>query len=149
MPRGGVPGESRVSLNFRSGVGFSTLMLGRTPRFLQLRKRGKERSRPVDSTQFVLLLLILFILQWSFSPCLVLFCFGVFLVWFSTQIGMDFFFPSLFLYFFFFFFRSSVFPGSSDLRAVISHPAIETTQRMAHDQSLSALIYSSRKTHSA
>ncbi|KAK3512458.1 hypothetical protein QTP70_013000 [Hemibagrus guttatus] len=34
--------------------------------------------------------------------------------------------------------------GSSDLRAVISHPAIESTQRMAHDQSLSALIYSSQ-----
>lgn len=47
MPRGGVPGESRVSLNSRSGVGFSTLMLGRTLQFLQLRKReGKKDPGP-------------------------------------------------------------------------------------------------------
>lgn len=67
---------------------------------------------------------------------------------FPPQIGMIFLSLSVF-FFFLFLFPSSVFPGSSDPRAVISHPAIESTQRMAHDQSLSALIYSSRKTHSA
>lgn len=47
MPRGGVPGESCVSLNSRSSVGFSTLMLGRTPYFLQVRKReGKKDPGP-------------------------------------------------------------------------------------------------------
>lgn len=67
MPRGGVPGESRVSLNSRSSVGFSTFNAWEDTAFPPTKKeRGKERSRSVDSTQFVLLLLKLFRLQCSF-----------------------------------------------------------------------------------
>lgn len=94
----------------------------------------------MDSTQFVLLLLKLFRLQCSFSPRRFLF---IFLPGFPPKLAWFCSFPFCISFF------SSVFPGSSDLRAVISHPAIESTQRMAHDQSLPALIYSSRKTHSA
>lgn len=132
MARGCMSGESRISLNSHSGVGFPTLMLGRTPHFLQLRKsEGKKDTGP-----------------WT-QPNLSYFC------WSCSDynaLSLLAFFPSKLAWFFFpflYFFPSSVFPGSSDLHAVISHPAIESTQRMAHDQSLSALIYSSRKTLSA